>query len=221
MRGFHFSLPVRGEDFRVLSALILSASAVWIRNRLRVVSVENICSFFQKPYLVFRICHCVSHSSFCMCVLEWMCLWVSVFWLCSLCFLSPSPFPNPAPLQTPCPAAEWHSNNEWCFCSRWLFWLWTLWASLSFILLGEYFEIKEKVDVTWKSFVVFVSLYLLVNKTTVLLRMYFVIYSNTLFFFLFAACSIEHSGYLCSARSGFTYVFWKLLFNAFMFRVTL
>lgn len=173
-----------------------------------------------------------------MCVLERMCLWVSVFDLVH--FVPPPPAPSfiflffffssffPT-LWTPCPAAEWHSNNEWCFCSRWLYWLWALWPSLSFILLGEYFEIKEKVDVTHGSLSVFsLSLLLLVYKIIIYNVHCVCIFSifcyrrHTVIVCCFL-CSLENSGSLCNAlRDTCSHVVCSLWVREllFMFRVT-
>lgn len=140
-----------------------------------------------------------------------MCLWVSVF---DLIHPPPRFFSSFSTLWTPCPAAEWHSNNEWCFCSRRLYWLWALWASLSFTLLGDYFEIKEKVDVTWE-FLCFLSLlsYLCIkpqytlflahflDSLTTLLSFFVVVATRTMSLYSYAGfCSWENSGNPCKAR---------------------
>lgn len=118
------------------------------RNQIHSRHGEHLQLFFKKEISVFRITTTVFHIAPFVCVCWSECVCGS---LClTLVHFAPPPKKTPPhPPWTPCPAAEWHSNNEWCFCSRRLYWLWTLWASLSFILLGEYFEIKEKVDVTW------------------------------------------------------------------------
>lgn len=111
-----------------------------------VAAKEHLQLLKYLIQLVFRITTDVLRITLFVRVLEWVCLWSPVFFrLCSLCF----PFLTFL-FSTPCPAAEWHSNNEWCFSSGRLYWLWILWASLSFIMLGECFEIKKinKVDVT-------------------------------------------------------------------------
>lgn len=153
----------------------ICVSAVWMqsykkkkKNQVHGHGGERLQLFLKnktKIFLVFRITTTVFHLA----PFVYVCAGANVFvglcvWLSSLRApplpsrtlpFSFSPFST---LWTPCPAAEWHSNNEWCFCSRRLYWLWALWASLSFILLGDYFEIKEKVDVTWEFLCFSVSL---------------------------------------------------------------